>query len=165
MPEPRMQSALSPSMENRNALLIAGSQRHYTSDNLNELPAQWQKLPFGQIPGQVGRAGYGVIVDGKENECDFDYLAGAEVASFDRLPDEFARISVPAQQYAIFSHRDHVSKLKNTIDAIVKTWMPTAGARLATPRAGQPHMIEYYGEDFDPQTGLGCIEVWIPLKS
>jgi len=164
MPEAKMQSALTPRIEGRNAILLAGSQRHYTSKNLNELQSQWQSLPFGKIPAQVGRAAYGVVFDGKENECDFDYLTGVEVSTFDGLPADFARMGVPAQKYAIFPHRDHVDKLKNTIDAIVKTWLPTAKDVVASPRPGEPWMIEYYGEDFNPQTGMGTMEVWFPVK-
>jgi AraC family transcriptional regulator len=93
-------------------------------------------------------------------------LAGVAVATFGRLPADFARMSVPAQTYAIFPHRDHVSKLRDTIDAVVKTWLPQAQAKglAATPSTGQPRMIEYYGEDFDPKTGTGTMEVWFPVK-
>lgn len=166
MPEAKMQQSLTPRIESRGAVLIAGSQRHYTAQNLNELPSQWESLPFGKIPGQRGNAGYGVVFDGKADECDFEYLAGAEVSTFDGLPADFARMSVPAQRYAIFPHRDHVSKLRNTIDAAVKTWLKQAQAKgeALTPQPGQPWMIEYYGEDFDPKTGTGTIEVWFPVK-
>jgi AraC family transcriptional regulator len=164
MPEAKMQPTLTPRIEGRNAILIAGLQRHYTSENLDEIPAQWRNLPFGKIPDLVGRAAYGVVFNGEENVCDFDYLTGPEVSGFSRLPDEFARMSIPAQRYAIFPHRDHVSKLKNTIDTIVKTWMPTATAILAAPCRDEAWMIEYYGEDFDPQTGMGTMEVWFPVK-
>jgi AraC family transcriptional regulator len=27
-----------------------------------------------------------------------------------------------------------------------------------------PDFFERYGEEFDPQTGMGGIEVWIPIK-
>jgi AraC family transcriptional regulator len=164
MPEAKMQSALTPRIEDRKAILIAGLQRHYTEANLNDLPSQWQSVPFRRIPGQAGRAAYGVVFDGKEDVCDFEYLAGIEVSSLTNLPPELARMSVPAQKYAIFPHRDHVSKLKNTIDTIVKTWLPSAKEILASPQPGQPWMIEFYGEDFDPQTGLGTMEVWFPVK-
>jgi AraC family transcriptional regulator len=164
MAEPRMQSDLAPRIESRDVILIAGSQRHYTMQNLNELPSQWESLPFGKIPGQIGHAAYGVVFDGKENKCDFDYLAGVAVSGFDGIAPEFARMSVPAQKYAMFAHRAHVSKLKQTIDAIVKNWLPNAKDIVATPAAGQPWMIEFYGQDFDPKTGMGTMEVWFPVK-
>ena len=166
MPEAKTQQSLTPRIEGRDAILIAGSQRHYTAQNLTQLPSQWESLPLGKIPGQRGKAGYGVVFDGKENECDFEYLAGVEVSTLDGLPADFAHMSVPAQRYAIFPHRDHVSKLRNTIDTAVRTWLREAQAKgvAVTPAPGQPWMIEYYGEDFDPKTGMGTIEVWFPVK-
>ena len=161
-----MQQSLTPRIESRNAILIAGLQRHYTAQNLHQLPSQWESLPFGNIPGQRGNVGYGVVFDGKETECDFEYLAGVQVSSFDGLPVDFARMSVPAQKYAIFPHRDHVSKIRNTIDAAAKTWLRQAVAQglAASPSPGRPWMIEYYGEDFDPKTGMGTIEIWFPVQ-
>src|SRR5262245_37379472 len=98
MAEPKLQAELTPCIENHKGMLIAGSQRHYTSKNLNELPEQWERLSIGKIPGQVGRVAYGIVFDGKENECDFEYLTGVEVSTFDGLPSEFARMSVPEQK-------------------------------------------------------------------
>ena len=166
MPEAKMQQSLAPRIESRDTILIAGSQRHYTAQNLNQLPSQWESLPFAKIPGKRGNAAYGVVFDGKEDKCDFEYLAGAAVSTFDGLPVDFARMSVPAQKYAIFPHRDHVSNIRNTIEAAEKTWLRQAQAKgvAATPSPGQPWMIEYYGEDFDPKTGTGTIEVWFPVK-
>jgi len=166
MPEAKLKQSLTPRIESRDAILIAGSQRHYSGQNLNELPSQWQSLPFGKIPGQVGNEAYGVVFDGKENECDFEYLTGVAVSTLNGLGPEFARMSVPAQKYAMFPHRDHVSKLRNTIEALVKTWLLQAQAKgvTATPPPGQPWMIEYYGKDFDPKTGMGTMEVWFPVK-
>jgi AraC family transcriptional regulator len=127
MPEPRPQPALTPRVEDRETLLIAGSQRHYSLENVGEIPTQWQSLSFGRIPGQVGHAAYGICYNAAEGGSDFDYLAGVEVSTLDGLPAEFARISIAARKYAIFAHRDHVSKLKDTIGLIMRTWRPASG--------------------------------------
>jgi AraC family transcriptional regulator len=164
MAEPKMQADFTPRIEHEDAMLIAGSQRHYTKQNLSELSAQWERLPFGNIPGQTGRAAYGVIFDGKENECDFEYLTGVEVTSFDNLPADFARMSIPAHRYAKFTHVGNVSKLKETIDAVARNWLSKAKDMVGTPAKGQPWMIEFYGEDFNAKSGTGTIEIWFPVK-
>jgi AraC family transcriptional regulator len=164
MPEPKPQPALTPRIESRKALLVAGSQRHYTPENVSEIPSQWQSLPFGRIPGQVGHAAYGICYNEVEGGSDFDYLAGVEVSALDRLPAEFARITIPAGKYAIFPHRDHVSKLKDTIGLIMQAWRPASRDLLVAPRPGEAQMIEYYSEDFNPHTGMGQMEIWIPVK-
>jgi AraC family transcriptional regulator len=164
MPEPKPQPALTPRIENRKALLIAGSQRHYSLENVGDIPSQWQSLPFGRIPCQVGHAAYGVCNNAVEGGSDFDYLAGVEVSTLAGLPSEFAHISIAGGKYAIFPHRDHVSKLKETIDMIMRTWRPASRDLLVAPRPGEAQMIEYYGEDFNPATGMGQMEIWLPVK-
>ena len=50
------------------------------------------------------------------------------------------------------------------MNAIWNEWLLTSGRVVAHPDADSPSMIEYYGEDFDPEAGLGAIEVWLPIK-
>jgi AraC family transcriptional regulator len=93
-----------------------------------------------------------------------DYLAGVEVSSSSGLPGEFNVATIPAQKYAVFSHLEHVSKLRETLDAIHK-WLPGSGHEVARGTAGAPDFFECYSEEFDPLTGMGGMEVWIPVKS
>jgi AraC family transcriptional regulator len=74
-------------------------------------------------------------------------------------------VSIPTQKYAVFSHREHVSKLSNTVGTILSKWLPQSGYEVAHVGADAPDFFERYGEDFDPQTGTGGMEVWIPIKS
>jgi AraC family transcriptional regulator len=74
-------------------------------------------------------------------------------------------VSIPTQKYAVFSHREHVSKLSNTVGTILSKWLPQSGYEVAHAGADAPDFFERYGEDFDPQTGTGGMEVWIPIKS
>jgi AraC family transcriptional regulator len=43
-------------------------------------------------------------------------------------------------------------------------WLPTSGHERAKAQ-GPPDFFERYGEGFDPQTGYGDIEVWVPVKA
>jgi AraC family transcriptional regulator len=74
-------------------------------------------------------------------------------------------VKIPAQKYAIFCHRGHVSKLKDTAAAIWHEWLPASHRNVSHPLGGAPQMIEYYAENFDPETGFGDIEVWLPLDA
>jgi AraC family transcriptional regulator len=153
---------LEPSrIENGKAMLIAGLRGHFTSANWDGIPAQWQRLgTYGKVPGQVGLVHYGLcfnLADG------IDYLCGFEVSSAAGVPAEFSTVTIPAQKYAVFSHREHVSKLRDTLDAIGRKWLPASGYESARPTAGGPDFFERYGE-FSPRTGMGDIEVWLPIK-
>jgi AraC family transcriptional regulator len=47
---------------------------------------------------------------------------------------------------------------------MISEWLPTSGYEAATS-PGAPDFFERYTEEFDPRTGMGGIEVWIPIKA
>jgi predicted transcriptional regulator YdeE len=42
-------------------------------------------------------------------------------------------------------------------------WLPESRHKAARAAAGAPDFFERYGEGFDPQLGMGDVEVWIPM--
>jgi AraC family transcriptional regulator len=150
-----------PRFENGRTLLVAGLSERYNSETSAEIPAQWQRLGphIGHIPGQVGRVGYGVLCN-SDDAGNMEYISGVEVSDFARLPKEFARLRIPEQRYAIFAHRDHISTIRRVWFTIFNKWLPESGHRIA----GAPE-FERYGEEFDPVSGIGGFEIWIPLQS
>lgn len=149
-----------PRIETGRTLLIAGIGQRYRFETSQGIPQQWEKFAphIGHVPGQVGSLSYGVCcnADGAGN---FEYVAGVEVANFDEVPAEFSRVRVPAQRYAVFSHREHISRLRATVYAIWNKWLPTSGYQ----HADAPD-FERYDERFDPHTGNGVVEIWVPIK-
>lgn len=155
-----------PRFENGKPLLIAGLRKIYAPTAMTNILAQWQTFaPYiGKISGQTGRTAYGVCWQAAES-ASIEYLTGVEVSTFAGLPDDFTVVSLPAAQYAVFAHRGHVSKLYETCDAISK-WLPESGyLPAAAADAETPVFFERYSEEFDPQTGMGGMEVWVSLQS
>ena len=113
---------------------------------------------YGKIPGMVGWTYYGLCFNLPGG---IDYFCGAEVSSAAGLPTGFSHCEIPAQRYAVFDHRGHVSELYNTLDAIQRIWAPDH--ELVRPSGSAPDFFESYGERYDPQKGMGDIEVWIPI--
>jgi AraC family transcriptional regulator len=74
-----------PRFVTRPSFLIAGLGERYGCDDSAAIPSQWQRFipSLGAIPGQVGRAAYGVNYNG-DDDGNFDYLCGVEVGSFAR---------------------------------------------------------------------------------
>jgi AraC family transcriptional regulator len=150
-----------PRFENGRDMLIAGLNETYTFETRRNIPAQWQRFMrhLGKIPGQAGKTSYGVCWNYKPGRG-FDYLSGVEVDDGAKLPEELSQIRIPGGRYAVFTHRKHVSTIADTLDAIWKKWLPNSGHEAAdTPS------FERYGESFDPQSGTGGFEIWLPLKS
>ena len=154
-----------PRLQDRRALLMAGLQEHYTPETMHTIPAQWKRLPFGKIPGQLGRMAYGVVFNLDEKSGEFDYFCGVEISTISPAHAMFKTYKSPQQKYAIFCHRDNVSRLRDSIHTIFNAWLPTSGQTLAHPAAASPNLVEYYGENFDPESGTGDMEVWIPIKA
>jgi AraC family transcriptional regulator len=153
-------SSIEPTrFESRRAFVVAGLQERYASAGNAQIPLQWQRFAphIGKVPGQVGATTYGVCVSvGGSNE--FDYIAAVEVKEGADVPKGLVTLRVPERRYAVFEHRDHVSTIRETMEAIHR-WLPRSGHKPASAP-----MFERYGEKFDPQTGRGDIEIWIPVQ-
>lgn len=161
MDETHVANLQPPRFENGRPLLVAGLGERYSCESSNAIPSQWQRFAphLGNIPGQIGRTAYGVCCN-SDDEGNFDYISGVEVSDFSELPPNFSRVRIPEQRYAVFSHRDHISTIRRTINTIWSKWLPES----AHEAADAPD-FERYGEEFDPRTGMGGVEIWIPIKA
>ncbi len=153
-------------MEDRKTLLVAGLMKSYSAETASDIPLLWQQVipHFGKIPGQMDRKAYGVIYN-LNDPAGFAYLAGVEVSNASDIPEELNVVRIPDVTYAVFPHPGSVSTLKHTISAIWNEWLPASGLKAARADEEMPDILEQYGEGFDPATGTGDIEVWVPIKN
>jgi predicted transcriptional regulator YdeE len=107
---------------------------------------------------RVGKVAYGVCCNG-DDSGNFDYIAGVEVSDFSDLPREFSRVRIPQARYAVFSHKDHISTIRRTVNTVWNHWLPASGLKAADAPS-----FERYGENFDPLTGNGGLEIWVPVR-
>jgi AraC family transcriptional regulator len=149
-----------PRFENFKTLLIAGLSERYNSETCAAIPAQWQRFVphLGHIPGQVGWTTYGVACH-SDDAGNMEYICGVEVSDFSKLPPELSRLRIPEQRYAVFIHRDHVSTIRRTWYTIWNKWLPESGYK-----AAEGPEFERYGKEFDPRSGSGGFEIWVPIK-
>jgi AraC family transcriptional regulator len=156
-----------PRFENGRLMLVAGLRERFTGASMRKIPELWQRFgpSIGNIPGQIGQVAYGLCSNMLPQPFSFDYMAGVEVSSSANLPAGFSHVSIPELRYSIFPHREHLSKLPNTIDAIFNHWLPNSGYALLHGVPDLPYMMERYGGSFDPQTGFGDLELWISLTA
>ena len=151
-----------PRMATGKAFLVAGIGERYnhTNDSTAGIPNQWSSFhqQCAHIPRQVGNGAYGVCCNG-DDAGNFDYIAGVEVADFSDLPREFARVRIPAQNYVVFTHSEHISTIRRTHNTIWNRWLPQSGMKVADA----PN-FERYDERFDASTGNGGLEIWVPVR-
>lgn len=150
-----------PRFEDGPALKIAGLNESYTFETRQNIPAQWGKFcgHIGKVPGQVGTNSYGVSWNCKP-QCSFEYLSGVEVSGTQPTPAGFTLLDIAPRRYVVFTHTGHVSKLAETIDIIWRKWAPDSGLHFA-----EAPEFERYTPEFNAETGLGGMEIWVPLKS
>jgi AraC family transcriptional regulator len=150
-----------PRFETSKPLLVAGLGERITHDNQGAgIPNQWQRFhqSMDDIPGRIGKLAYGVCCNG-DDAGNFDYIAGVEVTDFSDLPREFSRVRIPEQKYAVFTHSEHISTIRRTVNTIWNHWLPMSGMK-----AADAPNFERYDEKFDSLTGDGGLEIWIPVK-
>jgi AraC family transcriptional regulator len=150
----------SPRFETGKPLLVAGIGERYTCESSAAIPNQWQRFhqSVANTPGRIGQVAYGVCCNG-DDAGNFDYIAGVEVTDFSDLPREFSRVRIPEQRYAVFTHSEHISTIRRTINTIWNQWLPASGLQ-----AADAPNFERYDEKFDPMTGNGGLEIWIPVR-
>lgn len=150
-----------PRFEMSGPLQFAGLVERYDCQAPAGIPAQWQRFtPYlGTIPQQANEFAYGVGYNFDE-EGYFDYMCAVAVKNLLGLPTAMQTLQVPPQKYVVFTHHDHISNIRATLAAIWNQWFPTSGYQSASAP-----MFERYGPEFNPSTGTGGLEIWIPLAN
>ncbi|MCX7384199.1 MAG: AraC family transcriptional regulator [Alphaproteobacteria bacterium] len=133
-----------PRLEEAPLMLIAGIGERYRFETNTGIPAQWT---------------YGVCCNA-DGAGSFEYIAGVEVSDFNRLPADLARIRLPARRYAVFTHSGHIAGLRATVYSIWNNALPASGLEVADAPD-----FERYDARFDPGTGHGDVDIFIPVKS
>lgn len=139
-----------PRFEPAGALYVAG----FRTDDHKEIPALWQRFAphISHIPGQRSNITYGV--------CDaVGYLCGVEVTSTARVGDIFEIVALAPAHYAVFAHPGHISTIRKTWFTLWNQWLPESAWR----PSGAPE-FERYGPGFNPSTGAGGLEIWVPVE-
>jgi AraC family transcriptional regulator len=140
------------------AMLLAGLRRYHDPATMAEtIPQQWREYQ-ARVVIAPGTTTYGAMCGFSADRC--EYLSGIEVEDFADVPADLGRMRVPVQQYAVFWHGGPVTTIRETWTAIWRDWLPGADYQTAdTPD------FERYDERFDPVTGLGGVEIWLPIAA
>lgn len=160
MSQENSQPITPPQLETHEAFLVVGVRERYGEEASQHIPAQWQRFAsyVDSIPAQVGNSTYGVGYNG-DDEGNIDYICGIEVTNFADLPQGLDHVRIPEHRYLVFKHPEHVASVSKTWNAIWNAWMPQSEYQVA-----DAPFFEKYGDNFDPKTGFGDIELWVPVK-
>lgn len=145
-----------PEMRERAAFRVVGLSGTFSIENTNTIPGLWRSFNevAAEIGGAVPGAAYGVC-HGADESGQFRYLAGLEAATKTEGMDF---VDIPAGRYAVFTHSGHISDIGRTVYTIWNRSLPDLGLEPA-----KAPDFEHYDERFDPRTGRGVVEIWIPV--
>jgi AraC family transcriptional regulator len=147
-----------PEIALRGPLHLAGLSVRVTMEDMAPIGALWMRFDC-RVPGQVAPDAYGVSHSGDGRA--FTYLAAVAAGDPAAVPEAFDRFEFARQECAVFRHESGTTRLRETLEAIYRRWLPASGRQAA---AGAP-CIEHYGAAFDPATGTGRIDIWLPLAA
>jgi len=124
---------MQPRFETISAKVIAG-QRLTMSFSQNKTGALWQRfMPRrGEIHNQLSDTLYSVEVypsgyfDDFKPGNEFEKWAGVEVKDNANQPDDIELLTIPAGQYAVFTHRGPASAGPKTYQYIFGVWLPNS---------------------------------------
>ena len=152
-----------PTFREVGTMLIAGIRQYYTYEERGGIPAQWQRFSHTSATSPAASAGsaYGVCMRVADDREGFDYICGVQVKSLDELPEELSRLAHSGAPLRGVRAQGSVSTIGSTCAAIFGDWLPNSGFKRAE---GPLMMIEHYDERFDPQSGEGGLEIWVPLQ-
>lgn len=123
--------------------------------------ALWERFNArrGEIRSIPGAASYGAIISTGAPPGGMVYLAAVETGDDDGAPAGMKALKIPAGNYAIFTHRGPLGKIRETMQAVYGGWVPQNKAILRKA----PH-LEIYDERFDANSESSEFDVCVPVK-
>lgn len=137
-----------------------------------EIPALWEQYlgnkGYDKIPNQVHQESMielGMCTDFNLESGDFTYIIGTEVTSFDNAESDMVCRTFPEATYAVFTtpkvpHKDMVSSIHQTWNAIFSEWFPHSGYE----HAGVVEFELYDERCHEDKSEFAQVEIWLPVQ-
>jgi AraC family transcriptional regulator len=146
-------------------LSFVGLEARYRLGETAGIPGQWGRFmsQYWRIEAPQDPIPWGVA-DAASEEGAFTYMTAARVGAGAAPPAGFVRRQIPARTYLVFVHQGHASRIGDTVAAIWNDWLPELTPELGLELLDAPS-LERHGDDFDPGTGQGGVEIWVPVQA
>lgn len=134
-------------------------------NNIVVIPKLWQSfMPRkNEIKNRISEANLGlcfeVPADQKEHVAECMYIAGTEVSDFTEIPAGMQSYTIPAGEYAIFTHVGPLNTFEMTMNFIYGSWLPKSGRKLRSAPD-----FELYDHRFKLDAADSEIDVYIPIE-
>lgn len=95
----------------------------------------------------------------KCEESGITYMACVEVSGTGEIPAGMVSKTIPANKYAVFTHKGNLDKLGDTYNYIYQTAIQEHGCEMAGS-----YCLESYDERFNPVGDDSELDIWVPVK-
>jgi len=136
------------------------------ANNQSVIGNLWSKynLKSKEIPSRVSPTDIGVVTclgdsDEKSHPNEMFYMAGAEVNSTNIIPEGMTAMSIPAGNYAVFTHKGKINKIGMTMKYIYGSWLPKSGKKLRDAPE-----LELYDQRFKHDSDKSELDIYIPIQ-
>lgn len=148
-----------PRFESKDAFHVTGLFQTYQMGNFGGISNQWQAFRglLGPIKDPSSLQYYGISFQDPETGL-VNYGTAVDADKIINPDAELKNHSFPKQTYAVFTHKGHVSGIGQLWMSIYNQWNPEWGKGSNTVPP-----FETYDARFDPTTGQGVVEIWIPV--
>ncbi|MGG3519684.1 AraC family transcriptional regulator [Bacillus pseudomycoides] len=162
-------------IEKKPAFHVAGYEMKTSSKegkNLKDIPAFWDRYLQNNLASNITNRKHtdqyvelGMCTDFNLETGDFTYIIGMEVTSFDGVPTELAQRTFPEATYAVFTtpkvpHKDMVSSIQQTWNAVFTEWFPHSGYE----HAGVTEFELYDERCHEDKSEFAQVEIWLPVQ-
>lgn len=149
---------MQPHIIEKDAIHVVGLSGHFAPFD-PKIGALWSRFVprIEEVPLRRGAHTIGVCIDDGDGEG-LTYAAAVEVERIGAVPEGMVALTLPARRYAVWTHHGSLATFPDTMKQIFGRWL----AESKLPHASAPD-FEWYDERFDPETGSGEIDVYVPL--
>ncbi|MCF7919262.1 MAG: effector binding domain-containing protein [Candidatus Cloacimonetes bacterium] len=139
---------------------VVTTQKNNTIPQLwDKFNARWNEVENIAIKGVcVGICPHVDTSDFDEN-TQFAYISGMLVENFEKVPPGMETLDIPAQKYAVFTHKGALDTLNATYQYIYAEWLPNSEYELAAAAE-----IEWYDDRFKFGAADSEFDIYVPVK-
>jgi len=157
---------MQPEIVIRGAELAIGMGASFKPKSTSEIAQLWGRFVSRMHEIKNAKAGYTLGICSMEHpsvqkgdgDC-FVYIAAVPVHKVEDIPEGMVLCELKPSQYARFTHKGQIMDIAHTVDYIWGTWATQSNRKLK-----KAPDFELYDERFDPRTGAGEVDIYVPIE-
>jgi len=156
---------MEPVFKERKRELAIGLGASFGKDPHQDISDLWTKFEprMKEIKNAVEGYTFGICLEEHpeieiQEGDSFIYLAAVPVTSIDYVPEGMYACEIPANRYAVFTHKGSIDKITHTVNYIWGTWVPRN-----TKIIKKDPDFELYDDRFDVDSLEGEVDIYVPV--